>query len=423
MLNKLSRRTATIYGIAFLVLAAACWTTAGHFMTARTPFDQFPTKLDEEVFVPGKDGKKITYIRYKVEDGVRYKASGVVFYDQANDGIIDYLTFDRKGYIVKSEKFFPKVDAQEEAGMLRRLALYEADGSLFKKHIVNRHDGTLERSGERLRDGRYHIRYYFTDGVTVERERFFTSNLVLSFERTYRNDGEHTTASETRLISSEADKEYAKTFYNDRGIKVARITKSPIVGTKGEVFNETGDKVVASYEKTPWTTQEAYFREDGSVEQSRLSYANSTTAVVFGGEKNWVQYKQTWRSRPPVDGKPARFILTRVVEFDANQVELRTIEMVNDGTRPSYVSIPLAGKSRLYKILDDKGYVVRSEIKEGDALISSESPAVTELISFEKRLFLHDNPVEIPNYDFYEAGAPAWIYDYEDTQYPRMKPN
>ena len=139
--------------------------------------------------------------------------------------------------------------------------------------------------------------------------------------------------------------------------------------------------------------------------------------------QNWVQYKQTWRSRPPVDGKPARFILTRVVEFDANQVELRTIEMVNDGTRPSYVSIPLAGKSRLYKILDDKGSVVRSEIKEGDALISSESPAVAELISFEKRLFLHDNPVEIPNYDFYEAGAPAWIYDYEDTQYPRMKPN
>lgn len=423
MLNKLTRRTATIYGIAFLVLAAACWTTAGHFLTAKTPFDHFPQKLDEEVFVPGKDGKKITYIRYKVENGVRYKASGVVFYDQTNDGIIDYLTFDKKGYIVKSEKFFPRVDAQEEAGMLRRLALYEANGSLFKKHIVNRSDGTLERSGERLRDGRYHIRYYFADGVTVERERFFTQNLVLSFERTYRNDGEHTTASETRLISSEADNEYAKTFYNEHGVKVARITKSPIVGTKGEVFNETGDKVVASYEKTPWTTQEAYFREDGSVEQSRLSYANSTTAVVFGGEKNWVQYKQTWRSRPPVDGKPARFILTRVVEFDANQTELRTVEMVNDGTRPSYVSIPLAGKSRLYKILDDKGNVVRSEIKEGDELISSQSPAVAELIAFEKRLFLHDNPVDIPNYDFYEAGAPAWIYDYEDTQNPRMKPN
>jgi len=424
MLNKITRRSATIYGIALLVLAAACWTTASHFLTARTPFDQFPPKLSQEVFIPAKDGKKITYISYRTENGVRYKASGVVFYGAENDGIIDYLTFDKKGFIVKSEKFFPQVDAADEAGMLRRLAEYEADGSLFKKHVVHRKDNTLERSGERLRDGRYHIRYYYDDGVTLERERFFTRSLVLSFERTYRNDAEHTTSSETRLISSEFDKEYAKTFYNDSGVKVARISKNPIVGTKGEVFDETGDKVVASYEKTPWTAQETYFREDGSVEQARLSYANSTTAVVFGGDKNRVQYKQTWRSRPPVDGKPARFILTRVIEFDANQVELRTVEMVNDGSHPSFISIPLEAKKRLYKYLDDKGNVVRSEIKDGETLISSDDySAHAEFIAFEKRLFLRDNPVHIPAYDFYEEGAPAWIYDYEDNKHPRMKPN
>ncbi len=56
-------------------------------------------------------------------------------------------------------------------------------------------------------------------------------------------------------------------------------------------------------------------------------------------------------------------------------------------------------------------------------MIASDTPMKVELVSFDNRLFLRDNPVEIPNYDFYEAGAPAWIYDYEDTQYPRMKPN
>lgn len=422
MLKNIARRTATIYGIAFLCLTAACWTIANHYLPT-TPSDRFPDKLSQEVFVPGKDGKKITYITYRQINGVRTKVSGVVFYDQEHEGIIDYLTFDGKGFIAKSEKFFPKIDLVDEAGMLRRLALYEADGSLFKSHVVHRKDGTLERQGERLRDGRYHIRYYYEDGVSLQRERFFTRNLVLSFERVYRDDSEHTPLSETRLVSSEADKEYTKSFFNDKGVKIARITKSPIVGVKGEVFNESGDKVIAAYERTPWTTQEVYFREDGTTEQARLSYANSTTAVVFGGDKNTVQYKQTWRSRPPVDGKPARFILTRVIEFDSNQREIRTIEMVNDGSQPSFISIPLEAKKRLYKYLDGAGNVVRSEVKEGETVIASDTPMKVELVSFDNRLFLRDNPVEIPNYDFYEAGAPAWIYDYEDTQYPRMKPN
>lgn len=419
----LNRRTAIVCGAVLLVLASSFgvgvhapryWHSA--------PAEVYPPKLSQEVFIPTQDGKKIAYIRYQSVNGVRTKVSGVVFYDQEHDGIIDYLTFDKKGYIARSEKYFPLAENEEERGVLRRLAEYRESGSRFKTHSVYRKDTTLERSGELLRDGRYHIRYFFEDGVTVSRERFFTSNLVLSFERVHRNDKDHTTVSETRLLGNDVDKEYSKTFFNELGTRIARIQKGPLVGTKGEVFSADGNQVVASYERTPWATQEHFFREDGTQTQARLGYMNSVTSMIFGGEDNRMQYRQTWRTRPAVDGKPQRFILSRVTEFDLSGKELRTIEMMNDGSRPDYVSYPLSNTRKLVKYLDSDGLIVRTEVKEGDTLVSTSTGPDLPL-TFDKRIFLRENPVEIAYFDFNEPGAPAWIYDYEDNQYPLVKSN
>lgn len=410
----------TIGALLFLLVTIGTGVLAPRLWTSQ-PVDQFPPKLQEEVFVPDSDGKKIAYIRYGMVDGIRTKLSGVVFYDQEHDGIIDYLSFDRKGYIVKSEKYFPLADNEEERGILRRLAEYEASGTLFKTHSVYRKDATLERSGERLRDGRYHIQYFFEDGVTINRERFFTRDLVLSFERVYRNDKVHSTVSETRLIGNAVDREYSKTFYNEQSVKIARLTKGPLVGIKGEVFSSDGLRITASYERTPWTTQEFFYREDGSQTQARLSYSNSTTSMIFGGADNRMQYRQVWRTRPAVDGKPQRFILSRVTEFDGNGHELRTVEMVNDGSKPDYVSFPLSKTRKLVKYLNENGLVVKSEVRDGDTIVStSSSPDLP--VSFDKRMFLRENPVEFAYFDFHEPGSPAWIYDYEDNQRPLAKP-
>lgn len=415
--------------------------------------EPFPAKPMTNIILPGKSsGKTFILQHYKMVKYPEFSQewreldSATIQWDEAHQSLIEDQEYRPDQSVVKSSKFFPGTTIEERGG-LRRVAHYDNDGT-FLKHQVYRKDGTLERQGEYVKKSDQYVQtYYFDDGKTVQRSRIFfreirpeninvevdgknwvktisvpTKKFKLLKEEVFQRTAQGVIPeSEVWFIPGQGG--YFKKVFNAEGQKIGSVSQGPNVKEHGEIFSPDGKNLLVEYDLAygmqPGTM--TYFRTDGTMWQSRLMVLGSTNILIFDQTGKKVLYKQVWRERPPVDGKPAYSILSRVELFDpvTNEPNV-TINMVNNGLMIDYVYYRLANGKSLYKFLDKDGYVVRTELRNGSQVESDSIPDVKEKLSFEDALFKRDDPIKLTDYNFNDPRAPAWTYDYEDQVYPSI---
>lgn len=400
---------------------------------AQPPPESYPNKLLIDLRLPS-DGRDFELVRHYFSGNARLRKDSFTLWSEKFHSVMEYRSYAKDERKTCSEKRFPPANFnlenafkkypdhscgearsapdQKDLGILRRLALYDLDGQSFVKHEVRRKDGTLERIGERQRDGRYHIQYYYRDGVTLHRDRYFIrQNQVikldpfntdpaltayyqkkqykLSFERVFRNDGS-TPESQVVLV----DGGYAKSLFNEKGERIATVNQDDGVYKNGDVYSADGKTLLASYTYSPWISEERYFRADGSLEEVRVLYMGTTESRIFDPSGQRVLYKQVWRDRPESISGVARSILSRVHIYDDTSGKEILIRMVNDGTS-----------------IDEVSFIGSQPDSSLLSLANSMDPT----------RFKKSQRVKIDTYEFRDPSSPAWIYDYEDTENPVME--
>jgi hypothetical protein len=424
--------------------------------------DKFPDKLTHELHLPN-NGKVWEMVRHHFQNGNRIRKDSFAIWDQSNDSVVEYASFREDESVWCSEKRYsetfinflasaadhnypeyrcgenaPVVDSKD-LGILRRIAKFDTDNVSFLSHEVRRKDGSLERKGFKERDGRYHIQYFFPDGITVQRDRYFVRRLPvwrgnwknlsesqrfalqnyqykLSFERVYQVGG-ILTESEIVLV----DGNYHKNIFNKDGVRVATIAQGDGITQSGDVYSGDGKVLLASYSRSPWMSEEQYFRPDGSLKEARLFYMGSNESRFFDENGQKVLYKQVWRNRPASGDSQARSILSRVHVYDYASKQEILIRMTNDGSKMSEVTFGISSLTSVVKTLNDEGLVVKTEVKTSGQTNSVEEPAIPdEKLVFDQHLFAKSEQVQFETFKFQDPDSPAWIYDYEDNVAPRL---
>lgn len=415
--------------------------------------EPFPAKPMSNIILPSKgSGKTFILQHYKMvkvpgfSQEWRQLDSATIQWDETHQSLIEDQEYFPDETVSKSTKHFPGITVEERGG-LRRIAVYDTDGT-FLKHQVYRIDGTLERQGEfDKKSDQYFQTYYFEDGKTIQRTRIFFRE-VRSENVNVEVDGKNWVKTITiatkkfKLLKEEVFQRtakglilesevwfipggqgYFKKVFNAEGQKIGSINQGPNVKEHGEIYSPDGKTLLIEYDLAygmqPGVM--SYFRNDGTLWQSRMMALGATNILIFDQTGKKVLYKQVWRERPAFENQPAQSILSRVDVFDPETNEpSHTINMVNNGLLVDYVYYRQPNGKSLYKFLDKDGYIVRTELRNGNSVESQERPTVREKLSFEEVLFKRDDPIKLTDYNFNDPRAPAWTYDYEDQLYPSI---
>jgi len=442
--------SAAVVAVAVLSLALQKQSSAEPGTFAGEPFPAKP--LTSVILPPKGSGKTFIFKRYKMVKDQEFSQewrqldSATIHWDEKHQSLIEDQDYRKDETVSKSVKHFPGTTIEDRGG-LRRIATYDTDGT-FLKHEVRRKDGTLERQGEFVKKMDQYVQtYYFEDGKTVQRSRVFfreirTENVNVEVDgknwvktisiptkkfKLLKEDVYQRTAKgvipESEVWFIPGGTGYFKKVFNAEGQKIGSVSQGANVKEHGEIYSPDGKNLLVEYDLAygmqPGTM--TYFRLDGTMWQSRMMVLGATNILIFNETGKKVLYKQVWRERPPVDGKPAYSILSKVELYDSVTNEPNvTINMVNDGSIIDYVYYRLPDGKSLYKYLDKEGYIVRTEMRNGNKVESNDASSVKEKLSFDKIIFTRDDPIKLTDYNFNDPRAPAWTYDYEDQVYPSI---
>lgn len=115
-------------------------------VSIEAPPEQFPKKLQERVLLPQTgQGKTIVFEHYRSSSGRPQLDSSTAYWNKDHNSVIEDVEYRRDRSVSKSVKYFP-VNQTDERGGIRRIALYNPDGTFFK-HEVYRKDGSLAHRG------------------------------------------------------------------------------------------------------------------------------------------------------------------------------------------------------------------------------------------------------------------------------------
>lgn len=271
----------------------------------------FPDKSQEVAYLPvASKEQRLKTIRFAPDGFTRL--SGTIFW---NSGLIEDMTFVNNE-VASSVEFYP-VDDKEglfTRGIKRSEAKFAADGTTYTYHAVFRKDGTMERKGQLERTGTYISTYYFEDGQSVSRQRFFDARKRYKQEKIYRRDG-----SVLASVFSEAG-DYLKTdtsLYREDGTLYATISRSDYNGETGRVFAANGSTMIVEYARDYYNVAEAYLAENGDLLQKRQGSRMSGLLVVNGYKKVGAEMRMETIQR---------WSLTQTLGPDADKVKLRRVE-------------------------------------------------------------------------------------------------
>ncbi len=422
----------------------------GNFPSNTIPW---PVKPLSNVILPSKgSGKSFILQGFKMvkEPGFsqewRQLDSATIHWDESHMSLIEDQDYRRDQSVVKSVKHFPGITIEERGG-LRRIAHYDIDGT-FLKHEVYRKNGTLERQGAYVKKNDQYVQtYYFEDGKTVQRSRIFFREIRtenVNVEKDGKNWVETISipTKKFKLLKEEVFQQtpqgvipesevwfiqggggYFKKVFNAEGLKIGSVSQGANVKEHGEIYSPDGKNLLVEYDLAygmqPGTM--SYFRLDGTMWQSRMMLLGATNILIYDETGKKILYKQIWRERPADGPKPAYSILSKVDLYDpVTNEQSVTINMVNNGSLIDYVYYRLPNGKLLYKYLDKDGYIIRTELRNGNKVEETDTSSVREKLSFEGVLFKRDDPIKLTDYNFNDPRAPAWTYDYEDQAYPKI---
>lgn len=373
------------------------WTSSDPPVSNRDPCNgihggPYPSRAPRTVVLPPYD-KRVRYgydcyvDDYKVESRLEFR-----------DGTREVIRYRPDRTVKERTRYLATIHG--ENGRVLSHATYAKDGVTFTRHDVYRRDGTLERSGKRERDGRYLTRYYYDDGVTVERFRVFSVLLEFVSERQYRRDGTELAS----VVVTTKGTELGVTLYSPDGKKTAVFYRT-IIGEHGYVYHTDGDTILLEYASDPYFKASGHFDANKRLLQKRSSRFNRLT-IAFLSKDERRTYNQIWS-----DGEKPK--LRRVEESDfATGSALREIQMNKDGTKPAQVVYPQDNGGTMVRILDDNGNVVRIEWFDKEKVRRKWQDVTGVMPEVIPREALQEPEPAAPQPKFKIYGPPL-VYDYE----------
>jgi antitoxin component YwqK of YwqJK toxin-antitoxin module len=384
----------TICGIAAIFFCSI----AGLIFYLQAPPAQpdFAPGTTVRIFLPDhSSSEKIRYERYAAD-----RVSRTVTDIEYVDGSSEQITYWGDNNLRRaSVKYFQDDDSQPAASkqnkrVKSRATFDHRTGQLYTSHQVYRLDGTLERTGELLSDGRYQTNYYWSDGKTLSRQRIFNQSRVYVSEKIFREDGSLL----ADVVQGQSDQREI-VLYWPNGARQANYSSNLVNGARGTFFAEDGVTVVCEFYRSYWSVEEIYYNSNGQIWQKRLAYrgngsmtislfaadgttpASSSTATANSGNTaGTLVAVQFWKMRPTYDGKPAYKVLSSVALYSGGQGRPYRIITFSNG-QPD--GINAAGQDVNGVLVANPAYLVEP--------LSS----------------------PIPEPGMTERGAPKLLYDYE----------
>ena len=302
---------------------------------------------------------------------------------------------------------------------LRGAAMYEHDGVTYKKHVVRRPNGSIERIGQRLRDGRYEMRYMFDDPdhldrTTVWRLRYFDSGLNFVSETIYDWTKDHRgTFVSAKIFQADFVGQYYVSIYREDGTLVATMKHSPGTDT-GTLFDTDGTTVVADWGKDMSSAAfyNLYQRGSDLPVQVWESLMGRMRVTVLEPETHNIVYQQLWKERPDPNNPGGKiYLLIRVgTAFQGSSPKLR-VEMAGNGSHPTeLITADSAGDQTVHKLDQDDKKVVRvASAPAGSPLVSVSQSGDEEVVQIDEALLKIPARPRIPAFDDF---GPQRLYDY-----------
>lgn len=280
------------------------------------------------------------------------------------DGSTEELFYRADGSKDWSRDFYPAAD--NERAILRSNAWFAKDGKTYVKHDVYHKDGTVERQGQLLADGKYELTFYCQDGHTIQRQQLFgSSKNFLSEKAIFCDTG--------KPIRTVEDGEYDSkilTLFREDGSVASKQTMHP--GSEygpfyvGDSFDTDGN-VVLHFEHGPFQRQVQTMR-DGKPDmswddQTYYTYKREISRLNPADKKKklWTQSLLPNEKTYSLD-KGAK--MSAITEFDGEGKVTRVIEMNENGSAPARVILPTADdNTKIVHYLGDDGKIVKTVLR------------------------------------------------------------
>lgn len=401
----MTRMTRTAYGIAGVAVVAV-FLSLGYLSERVQWHPRFPAMVNNgtRVFLP-PDATQVSFrFEHYAPDHVNRTYTEVEYHDGVSEVIKYWPTNLRKS----SERYHPLPENTAADTPRARLstAEYDAKGEKFTSHQVFRKDGTMERDGKLERDGRYHSRFFFEDGKTISRDRFFDAAKNFQSERIFTKDGTLLAA-----ITQLPEDKRSVTYYYPTGERRLTYTVSTTGGIEGDFFAPDG-QVQSSFTKDYWTIQQVFFDEAGRPSEMdvnvKFSSARQIRTFNHDGTPRMVQ---RWRIIPAQGDKPEGYLLRSVDDFcKPKQPACRVIDMNKEG-QPETVSYPWVNNARVVKHLAADGKVVSAERIDNSGNKTSLAASGVEHLATALITAPAHPDFTLP--EMKDDTAPPYVYDYD----------
>lgn len=339
------------------------------------------------IFLPEQGSlERIRYERYAPD-----KVSRTVTDIEYVDGSSEQITYWGDNNLRRtSVKYFKQADEDKsnnatngtrasnpsQTKQLKSKATFDhRTGKLYTSHQVYRLDGTIERTGELLEDGRYKTSYYWNDGKTLSRQRIFSQSRTFESEQIFREDG----SLFADVVQGQSDQREI-VLYWPNGALQANYSSNLVNGTRGTYYAEDGVTVVCEFYRSYWASEEIYYSA-GHVWQKRIAYPGSGSLIIslFATDGKLVA-EQFWKVRPAYNDKPGYKALSSVALYRDGQ------------TRP-YLTI------------------AASNGKPDGVNEAGQDASGVQIVN--PSYLVEPTSISVPEPGLTERGAPKLLYDYE----------
>jgi hypothetical protein len=294
----------------------------------------------------------------------------------------------------------------------------EPGQELYKSHRVYRPgSGSVERFGHRSRDGRYEQTYYFDDGATPARDRYFDALLNFFTETVYRWKADHTgTYAYAKLVRADFQGQFYVSLYREDGSRYASVKQAPGLAT-GELFAADGSTLLAEWGEEMGHNYYILYDPGSQVPVKEWnSVMGRTTVTIADPITHHVVQQQIWKERPDtsqVGGK--RYLLMYATRFDANAAPIIRINMSGNGKHPTEVITPGKNGESVQKLDDSGRKVVGTETRSADGETTSAllTESTGEAVDIDPTLLTMPDRPAVPT--FSDDGPPR-IYDYSERE-------
>lgn len=348
------------YGLlAGIVAVTAGLMIASHDWSSAQVSDNFPEKTKTRVELrPDSANEDIRYV-YMADD----KKTKTLTQIEYRNGVTSYVFHRADGTAREMKEFYPAAEGDTTAKrQLKAQVTFDTDGKSYVSHVTFRLDGSMERQGERTASGQYQTKWFFEDGVAVNRLRIFGSDKTLASEDEYRRNG--TLASQSRRAFSY---ELVIKFFNEAGKLTHVFVENKWNGLSGTFYNADGT-VRAKFSDSSSRLLVQYY--DKGVVTLEVEYTSDRMEITEFGPVDRPLYKQVYM-RVGTNGEEctATYKLTSVEEYYKwgpsnprwNKETKHTIVMNDEGTKA------LRAESRKYSWAKER---TEKELRPDGSVIS-----------------------------------------------------